>query len=120
MLSPRRRIDWSVILGPDAPAPAWRENPAPSELVAHLLAFEDLFAIDDADALLERAVALALGPVGLVRAGIYIHDRPLDLMLGTWGTNLQRAIVDEHRIIEDEGRFVAHSSRVLVEAHKPQ
>jgi hypothetical protein len=25
-----------------------------------------------------------------------------------------------HRLIEDEGRFAAHSSRLLVEARKPQ
>jgi AraC-like DNA-binding protein len=105
----RRRIDWSVILGPGAPVPAWTDNAAPSDVIALLLAFEDLFAIDDADALLRRAVALALDPVGLVRAGIYLYDQPLDLMLGTWGTDLERAVIDEHHAMfknGDSGRRV--------------
>lgn len=94
----RRRIDWSEIVsaGPDTPVPVWTENRAPSALIARLLAFEELFSIDDPDALCARAVALALDPVGLVRAGIYLYDEPLGLMLGTWGTNLARQVVDEH------------------------
>jgi AraC-like DNA-binding protein len=95
MLS-RRRIDWSEILGPDAVTPVWREDPAPSDLVGLLLSLEDLFALREPDPLLKRMVELSLGPVGLVRAGVYLYDEALDLMLGTWGTNLARAVVDEH------------------------
>jgi len=95
-MSPRRRIDWSVILGPDAAIPSWGEHAAPSDVIALLMALDDLFAIGEPDALIKRAVELALGPVGLVRAGIYFWDEPLDLMLGTWGTDLSRTVVDEH------------------------
>jgi AraC-like DNA-binding protein len=95
MLS-RRRIDWSEILGPDAAIPVWHEAPARSEAVGLLLALEDLFALQDPDALLRRAIELALNEIGLVRAGAYLYDATLDLMVGTWGTDLRRNVVDEH------------------------
>jgi AraC-like DNA-binding protein len=99
----RRRIDWSVILGPEAPAPAWGEHPAPSDVASLLLSFEDLFTLDDVDALLRRAVELTMDPVGLVRAGIYLYDEGLDLMLGTWGTDLRRQVIDEHHAMFQVG-----------------
>jgi AraC-like DNA-binding protein len=98
MLS-RRRIDWSEIVGPNAAIPVWHEAPARSEAVGLLLAMEDLFALQDPDALLRRAVDLALTEVGLVRAGAYLHDTSLDLMVGTWGTDLRRNVVDEHHVM---------------------
>jgi len=111
---PRRRIDWSVILARGrapgaASAPAWGEHAAPSDIAGLLHACDDLFSIRDADALLKRAVGLALEVVGLVRAGIYLYDEPLGLMLGTWGTDLERAIVDEHHAmfqLGPDGRHV--------------
>jgi methylphosphotriester-DNA--protein-cysteine methyltransferase len=105
-----RRIDWSEILEPDAAAaPVWREDPAPSDLVDLLLGFEDLFTLQDPDALFKRAVELALDPVGLMRAGVYLYDESLDLMRGTWGTDLRRRVVDEHHAmfqLNEPGRRV--------------
>ena len=34
--------------------------------------------------------------MGLVRAGLYFYDDRLDLMVGTWGTDLRRRVIDEH------------------------
>src|SRR2546423_790986 len=91
----RRRIDWSEILAPDAPAPIWRDQPARSEWVRFAQGFGPLFEASDPEALLTRAVTLALDLVGFVRAGIYLYDERLDLMIGTWGTDLRRRVVDE-------------------------
>jgi AraC-like DNA-binding protein len=93
----RRRIDWPKLVGRDAPLPAWKVVRARSEPTDLLLAFADLFTVRHPDDLLRRAVELALGPVGLIRAGIYLYDERLDLMLGTWGTDLRRRVVDEHQ-----------------------
>ena len=92
----RRRIDWSVILSKDDPTPRWGGNKAPSDAVELLLAFGDLLTLNDRDALLKRSVELSLHTVGLVRAGIYLFDEQLDLMLGSWGTDMRRKVVDEH------------------------
>jgi AraC-like DNA-binding protein len=92
----RRRIDWSVILRKDAPKPAWGENRAPSDMVELLLNLSDLLSVNDRDALLKRSVEIAIHSVGLVRAGLYLYDENLDLMLGSWGTDLRRRVVDEH------------------------
>src|SRR5689334_1156280 len=92
----RRRIDWSEILGPGAAVPVWHEAPARSEIVSLLVGLEDLFKLQDPDRLLRRAIELALGQVGLVRAGAYLYDQSLDLMVGTWGTDLHRNVIDEH------------------------
>jgi AraC-like DNA-binding protein len=92
----RRRIDWSVIIRKDAPIPQWRTNEAPSTLVNLLLPFADLLAINDSDDLMKRAVELCLKEIGLIRAGIFLYDDQLDLMIGTWGTDLRRTIIDEH------------------------
>jgi AraC-like DNA-binding protein len=95
-MATRRRIDWSIILGPGKSKAAWGEHAAPVDLIAELFAFEDLFQIDDTDTMLKRAVELSLSRIGLVRAGLYLYDAPVNLMLGTWGTNLQRKVIDEH------------------------
>jgi AraC-like DNA-binding protein len=92
----RRRIDWSVILAKQPPSPIWGAAPASSDCVDLLLGLGSLFAINEVDALLKRAVELALEPVGLVRAGIYLYDTQLGLMLGSWGTDLRRKVIDEH------------------------
>lgn len=99
----RKRIDWEVILKPGAFSPEWRKQPAPSDLVSQLLVYNQLFQIEDTDAMLKRAVELFLEPVGLVRAGIYLYDESLNLMLGTWGTNVRREIVDEHHAMFEVG-----------------
>jgi AraC-like DNA-binding protein len=100
----RKRIDWEVILPPGEFAPEWVQQAAPSDLISLLVTFDELFAIEDTDAMLRRAIELSLDPVGLVRAGIYLYDEPLDLMLGTWGTNLRREVVDEHHAMFEAGR----------------
>jgi AraC-like DNA-binding protein len=99
----RRRIDWSVILRKDAPIPRWGANDAPSELVRQLLPFDDLLGLNDSDELIKRTVELALNEIGLVRAGIYLYDDQLDLMVGTWGTDLRRKVIDEHHSMFQPG-----------------
>jgi len=95
----RRRVDWSVILAGDVPAPRIRHEPVPRDAVALLSAFDELLALDDPDGILRRAVELARAPIGLARAAIFLLDRSRDLMLGTWGSDLHGAIVDEHQIM---------------------
>jgi AraC-like DNA-binding protein len=102
-MAARRRIDWSVLPGVEPDAPTWGDRPASSELIETLSAFSELFEFDQADALLKRAVELALKPVGLVRAGLYLYDEPADLMLGTWGTDLDGRVVDEHHAMFELG-----------------
>ena len=92
----RRRIDWPEILAPGAAAPVWRKAPARSDVVALLRKLTPLFRVRHPDDLAKRAVELALGALGLVRAGMYFYDDRLDLMVGTWGTDLGRTVIDEH------------------------
>jgi AraC-like DNA-binding protein len=110
MLRERRRIDWPMIVGPDAVTAVWKRAPARSEVVALLRELAPLFRARHPDDLAKRAVELALGPVGLVRAGVYFYDDRLDLMLGTWGTDLRRKVVDEHSAmfrLDEGGRRAA-------------
>jgi AraC-like DNA-binding protein len=103
----RRRIDWPEILAPDAAIPTWKKAPARSDVVMSIRSFAPLFGARHPDDLAKRAVELALGVVGLVRAGIYFCDERLDLMVGTWGTDLRRKVVDEHVAmfrLDDPGR----------------
>jgi AraC-like DNA-binding protein len=109
----RRRIDWPKIVGPEAPAPVWKDTPARSELAALLLELGDLFSVRHPDDLLKRAVELAIGPLGLVRAGLYLYDQRIDLMLGTWGTDLRRRVIDEHHAMF---RLGSDGARVLARA----
>ena len=105
----RRRIDWSVILRQEAPKPTYARNQAPSDTVDLLLALGELFVLNDVDALLRRTVELALKLVGLIRAGLYLYDDQLGLMLGSWGTDLRGKVIDEHHVmfqIDDAGQGV--------------
>ena len=105
----RRRIDWAVILPRQPPHPTWGRTGAPSDTVDLLMAIGDLFTLNDVDALLKRTVELALHPIGLVRAGLYLFDEQLGLMLGSWGTDLHRRVIDEHHSmfqIDEPGRSV--------------
>jgi AraC-like DNA-binding protein len=99
----RRRIDWEVLLSPGAFAPEWGNRPNPSDLVSALISFQELFQIEDTDNMLKRTVELAIGAIGLERAGLYLYDESLDLMLGTWGTNIRREVVDEHYAMFESG-----------------
>jgi len=92
----RRRIDWPEIIGPEAARPVWKKAPARSETVTLLRAFAALFRSRHPDDLAKHAVELVLEEVGLVRAGLYFYDDRLDLMVGTWGTDLRRRVIDEH------------------------
>ena len=107
----RRRIDWDEIVapGPGAAHPTWKKAPARSEVVTLLRELGPLFRARHPDDLAKRAVELALGAVGLVRAGLYFYDDRLGLMVGSWGTDLRRAVVDEHSAmfrLRDDGRAV--------------
>jgi len=107
LLNRRRRVDWPLILGqaapgkpgPDLPRPRVVERHVRGQLAALLSAFDDILALEDPDAILRRSVEVARKRVGLTRAAIFLYDGARDMMLGTWGTDLQGAIVDEHRIM---------------------
>ncbi len=99
----RRRIDWSVLPGVDQDTAVFCDRPEPAELVSACSAFTELFEIEQAEAMLKRAVEFALRPVGLVRAGLYLYDEPTDLMLGSWGTGLDGSVVDEHHVMFKAG-----------------
>ena len=92
----RRRIDWPELVGPGGANPVWKRVPARSEIVTSVRALAPLFRARHPDDLAKRAVELSLGEVGLVRAGVYFYDERLDLMVGTWGTDLRRKLIDEH------------------------
>jgi AraC-like DNA-binding protein len=100
-LTRRRRVDWPIILGSKLPVPKVVDRPAQGKLAALLAAFDEILALDDPDAILRKAVELALSRIGLAKAGVFLLDKPRNLMLGTWGTDLAGAIVDEHHIMYD-------------------
>ena len=95
----RRRVDWSVILGPQAPVPRRLDRAEEGNLAGLLAAFDELLAIDDPEQVLQRAVTLGLKGIGLERVGLFLIDRSRNLMLGTWGTDLHGNVVDEHQIM---------------------
>jgi AraC-like DNA-binding protein len=95
----RRRVDWPIILGAEAPVPTVLNRTAPEGLSSLLEAFDEILALEDQDAVLRRAVELARERIGLGRVGIFLLDRPRDLMLGTWGSDLHGGLVDEHHIM---------------------
>ncbi len=98
----RRRVDWPIILGPKAPVPKVVEDrSARGKLAALLAAFDALHALDDPDLILRRAIELGRDRIGLQRAGIFVLDRARQLMLGTWGMDLQGNVVDEHHLMYD-------------------
>jgi AraC-like DNA-binding protein len=92
----RRRIDWTELIDASALHPVWKATPVRSEVVSLLRRLGPLFGARHPDDLAKRAIELAIGTVGLVRAGLYFYDARLDLMVGTWGTNLRHEVVDEH------------------------
>src|SRR5262245_25596315 len=91
----RRRVDWPIIIGPTAPAPTVLDRSTDGSLASLLSAFDEILAIDDPDVILRRAVELARARIGLARVGIFLLDRSRNLMLGTWGSDLDGAVVDE-------------------------
>jgi AraC-like DNA-binding protein len=95
----RRRVDWPLILGPDAPVPQVLDRSPPGKLADLLWAFDEILALDEPDAILRRAVELVHQRIELDRAAIFLIDRQRNLMLGTWGSDLQGRLVDEHGIM---------------------
>ena len=92
-------------------------------------AFGELLTIDDADAIVRRAIELARDSIGLVRVSIYLAVERRDFMLGTWGSDSSGAILDEHRVVcemsstdlqtvlaEDEvGQYTVFEDSLIVE-----
>jgi AraC-like DNA-binding protein len=105
LVAMRRRVDWPVILGADAPKPAMLDAGAPDELASLIAAFDELLLMDDADATLRRAAEIALERIGLKRVGLFLLDAPRNLMLGAWGTDLEGKIVDEHHVMYELGEL---------------
>jgi AraC-like DNA-binding protein len=100
----RRRVDWPVILGPDAPKPAVVPSPVQADLGALLAACDELFGLDDVDQILRRTVELARERIGLSRVGLFLLDEPRQLMLGTFGTDLEGRTTDEHHVMYEIGK----------------
>jgi AraC-like DNA-binding protein len=94
----RRRVDWPLI-GVDIPAPRVVNRPVPVSLAGLLATFDEIRALDDPDAILRRAVELARDRIGLCRVSIFLLDRSRDLMLGSWGSDLQSQLADEHHVM---------------------
>jgi AraC-like DNA-binding protein len=99
----RRRVDWPIILGlgRELPAPRVVDRAEHGKLASLLSAFDEILALDDPDVILRRAVELARERIGLARVGVFLLDRGRNLMLGTWGTDMHGALVDEHNIMYD-------------------
>jgi AraC-like DNA-binding protein len=95
----RRRVDWSIILGPEQPAPKVLGPPVPGGMAALLATFDEIRGLEDPDVIIRRAVELARTRIGLARVGIFLYDKARDLMLGTWGSDLRGRLVDEHQIM---------------------
>jgi len=126
-------VDWTVILGPEIPVPRVVDQSVHGKLAALLAAFDEILALEEPDAILRRAVGLALERIGLMRVGIFLLDRQRNAMLGTWGTDIGGTIVDEHHIMydvsdtdreafrraEEEGaHFTVFDNCPIVEHHK--
>jgi len=88
-----------VILGDQAPVPRALDREEKGMLAGLLSAFDELLAITDPEKVLPRAVVIAREQIGLGRVGLFLVDRPRNLMLGTWGTDLAGNLVDEHHIM---------------------
>lgn len=98
----RRRVDWAVILGSNPPRTSIRPSPK-DEFDSILSAFGELLVQDDVDQVFRRAVELAREAIGLRRVALFLLDEQRNLMLGTWGTDLERRTVDEHHVMYELG-----------------
>jgi AraC-like DNA-binding protein len=97
----RRSVDWTFILGQNAPAPRLVKKGGPSDHASLLAGFHLLFAGDDIDAILRRAFDIVRFRIGLERVGLFLIDDSAPKMLGTWGSDLKGDLVDEHHIMFD-------------------
>jgi GAF domain-containing protein len=103
-LSKRRSVDWPVILGGEVPASVPSESRTSPQLARLLSATDELVALDDVDIIARRAVELARSCIGLDRVGLFLLDEAGSSMLGTWGTDLQGEITDEHHVMYELGQ----------------
>src|SRR5262245_31398883 len=90
----RRRVDWPVLLG-DHLQLHLVTKALPENLADVLTAFDELLPLDQPEAMLRQTVVIARHRIGVPRAAIFLLDRPRDLLLGTWGTDLAGHVVDE-------------------------
>lgn len=97
----RRRVDWPLILHEGEPLPAVRAGQQLPDFRELTFALQELSAVVETDELLRRAVELARDAVGVQRAAIFLLDPAAGLMMGTWGTDLERRTVDEHHVMCD-------------------
>ncbi len=100
----RRRVDWPLIVdtGDALPrVPAKRVSRARSDVRELAVAFRELSSFTDMDSLLRRTVEIARESIDVERAAIFLVDARARLMLGTWGTDLERRTVDEHHVMFD-------------------
>jgi AraC-like DNA-binding protein len=126
-------VDWPIILGPHVPVPTVVDQTVHGRLASLLSAFDEILALEEPDAILRRAVELAIDRIGLRRAGIFLLDKQRNAMLGTWGTDIAGALVDERGIMydvsdtdreafrraEEEGaHFTVFDNCPIVEHHK--
>src|SRR4029079_10080551 len=88
-------------MGAQIPVPTVVSQTVHGKLASLLSAFDEILPLDEPDAILRRAVELALERIGLVNVASCLLDRQRNAMLGTWGTDLLGAIVDEHHIMYD-------------------
>ena len=95
----RRRVDWPVIFEQEQPAPAVVPSSIQEELASILAAFDELLALEDSDKIVRRAVELAREKIGLRRVGVFLLDERRQLMLGSWGTDLEGNTTDEHHLM---------------------
>jgi AraC-like DNA-binding protein len=105
----RRRVDWPLILHAGEPLPAVRAGGKRSDVRGLAVAFQELASFKDTDAVLRRAVELARDSIDVERAAIFLIDDAARLLMGTWGTDLERRTVDEHHVMcewTDDGRDV--------------
>jgi len=98
-LKTRRRVDWEILLGSQPVSPTLVEQHIPEPLGALQSAMDELGALDQPDDIIRRAVELGRDRIGLVRTAIFVLDRRRGLMLGTWGSDLNGALVDERDIM---------------------
>lgn len=97
----RRRVDWPLILVAGEPLPVVGVRPQRSNLGELVVACQALSSFADTDSLLRGAVELAREKLGAERAAIFLIDPVARLLLGTWGTDLERRTVDEHHVMCD-------------------
>jgi AraC-like DNA-binding protein len=92
-------VDWPSLLGPGAVMPSVRgARPVPHVGVLASV-FQELAALDDADAVVRRAVEFSREAILLDRVAIFLADEAAGLMTGTWGTDIRGRTVDEHHVV---------------------